>query len=54
MTDYRRQTIRKFYRLLGGIESWILRRFTPAGKLMLATIVISAVVGIDTKQSMAY
>lgn len=54
MSEYRRQTMRKIYRLLGGIESWILRRFTPAGKLVLATIVISAVVGVDTKQSMAY
>jgi len=46
--------MRKLYRLLGIIEHWVLRRFTPAGKLVLASIVISAVVGIDTKQSMAY
>lgn len=46
--------MRKLYRLFGGIEHWVLRRFTPAGKLVLASIVISAVVGIDTKQSMAY
>ena len=54
MSAYRRQATRKIYRLLGAVEYWILRRFTPAGKLVLATIVISAVVGVDTKQSMAY
>jgi len=54
LSDYRRQTMRKIYRLLGAVEYWILRRFTPAGKLVLAAIVISAVVGVDTKQSMAY
>lgn len=54
MSDYRRQAMRKIYRLLGAVEHWILRRFTPAGKLVLAAIVISAVVGVDTKQSMAY
>jgi len=46
--------MRKIYRLLGVIEHWVLRRFTPAGKLVLAAIVFSAVVGVDTKQSMAY
>jgi len=46
--------MRKIYRLMGAVEYWVLGRFTPAGKLVLAAIVISAVVGIDTKQSMAY
>jgi len=54
LTDYRRRAMRKIYRLLGGIEFWVLRRFTPAGKLVMAAIVMSAVVGVDTKQSMAY
>jgi len=46
--------MRRIYRLLGEIEYRVFRRFTPAGKLVLAAIVISAVVGVDTKQSMAY
>jgi len=54
LKGYRRKIMRKLYQLLGEIEHWVIRRFTPAGKLVLASIVISAVVGLDTKQSMAY
>jgi uncharacterized protein (DUF58 family) len=33
---------------------WIRRRFTPAGGFVLAALVASAVLGVDTTESMAY
>jgi uncharacterized protein (DUF58 family) len=35
-------------------KNWRLRRFTPAGKAVLTAVVLSAIVGLDTKQTMAY
>jgi uncharacterized protein (DUF58 family) len=42
------------FRLFHGIKSWIIRRFTKAGMLVLAGLVASAVVGLDTHQTLAY
>jgi len=41
---------RKFY----GVNQWMSRRFTPAGRLMLGALAASAVVGIDTNRTLAY
>ncbi len=54
MAGYRRKTWRQIYRFLGSVEYWLFRRFTPAGQLVLASLMVFAVVGVDTNQSMAY
>ena len=33
---------------------WIRRRFTPAGQMLLATVSLSAVFGVDTTQTLAF
>jgi len=35
-------------------RKWRTRRFTPSGKAVLAGLVLCAIVGLDTKQTMAY
>jgi hypothetical protein len=42
------------YRLMYAFKKWRTRRFTLAGKAVLAGLVLSAIVGLDTKQTMAY
>jgi uncharacterized protein (DUF58 family) len=42
------------FRLAYTIKQWVKRRFTPAGLLVLCGLIASAVVGLDTKQTMAY
>ena len=42
------------YRGMYAFKKWRLRRFTTAGKAVLAGVVLSAIVGLDTKQTMAY
>lgn len=42
------------FRILYFINRWIRRRFTKAGLLVLGGLLASAVVGIDTKQTVAY
>ena len=42
------------YRLMYAFRKWRLRRFTQVGRAALAGLVLSAVVGLDTKQTMAY
>jgi uncharacterized protein (DUF58 family) len=50
--------IRRFlylsFRVFHAIKSWIMRRFTKAGLLVLAGLIASAVVGLDTHQTLAY
>ncbi|MGD8226788.1 MAG: DUF58 domain-containing protein [Desulfobacteraceae bacterium] len=50
--------IRRFlylnFRVVHVIKSWIMKRFTKAGLLVLAGLVASAVVGLDTHQTLAY
>ncbi len=43
-------SFRRLYRL----SRWSRRRFTPAGLLVLAVLVASGVIGIDTRHTMAY
>ncbi|MBI3606457.1 MAG: DUF58 domain-containing protein [Nitrospirae bacterium] len=40
--------------LVSSLDAWIGRRFTPAGLIVLGGLVISAVLGIDTNQTVAY
>lgn len=42
------------FRIFHVVKSWIMRRFTRAGLLVLAGLVASAVVGLDTHQTLAY
>ena len=42
------------YRLMYAFRKWRMGRFTPAGKAVFAGLVLFAVVGLDTKQTMAY
>lgn len=36
------------------LQKWLFRRFTPGGMAILACIFAAAIVGLDTKQTMAY
>ncbi|MGF1590046.1 MAG: DUF58 domain-containing protein [Pleurocapsa sp.] len=36
------------------IQQWLLKRFTPAGWALLACLIAAMVIGLDTKQTMAY
>jgi uncharacterized protein (DUF58 family) len=42
------------YRGVSGLQFWILRRFTPAGLLVLGVAILAAVFGINTNQNVAY
>jgi len=42
------------FRVVYAIKHWIIGRFTVGGQLVLVGLVASAVVGIDTKQTLAY
>ena len=42
------------YRFLHAVQSWIRRRFTAGGKLVLTGLILSAVLGLDTNRTMAY
>jgi len=42
------------FRFSYGFKLWRVKRFTPAGKALLIGLVASAIVGLDTKQTMAY
>ena len=42
------------YRRAFGLAYWLSRRFTAAGKLVLACLILAAVFGTDTTQSTAY
>jgi uncharacterized protein (DUF58 family) len=44
----------RFYRGLSGLNFWLRNRFTPAGFLVLWSIIISGVVGLDTNFTIAY
>ncbi|MDJ0572281.1 MAG: DUF58 domain-containing protein [Pleurocapsa sp. MO_192.B19] len=37
-----------------GIQQWLLRRFTPGGLAILVCLVATAIISLDTKQTMAY
>lgn len=42
------------FRLVYAIKAWLARRLTVAGRFVLAAILASAVLGIDTNQTLAY
>ena len=42
------------YRLMFAFKKWRMRRFTMFGRVALAGLVFSAIVGLDTKQTMAF
>ena len=42
------------YRFMYAFRKWRMQRFTPAGKAVFAGLVLFAVIGLDTKQTMAY
>ena len=42
------------FRLLSSADYWVRRRFTPGGLLVLAALAASAVLGLDTNQTMAF
>jgi uncharacterized protein (DUF58 family) len=42
------------YRVMHAVQSWIRRRFTAGGKLVLTGLIFSAVLGVDTNLTMAY
>ena len=37
-----------------GIQQWLIRRFTTGGLAMLVCLLAAAIIGLDTKQTMAY
>ncbi len=49
-----RRALYRSFRLVHALESWIGRRFTTAGRLVLGGLAASAVVGIDTGRTVAY
>jgi Protein of unknown function DUF58 len=44
----------RLFRLMYCVRRWIIRRFTTNGLMVLLCLIISAVVGMDTNQSLAY
>ncbi|UCH23079.1 MAG: DUF58 domain-containing protein [Deltaproteobacteria bacterium] len=42
------------FRLIYVTKKWFTRRFTPGGRMILLCLAASAVVGLDTKSTMAY
>jgi len=41
-------------RAISSLRHWVVRRFTRPGLFVLASLVVSAVLGVDTNQTMAY
>ena len=44
----------RLFRLIHAFKQWLERRFTAIGKAIIGCLLISAVVGIDTRLTMAY
>jgi uncharacterized protein (DUF58 family) len=44
----------RFYRGLSGLNFWLRNRLTPAGFLVLWSIIVSGVIGLDTNFTIAY
>ena len=44
----------RLFRLLYAFKQWLDRRFTAIGKAIISCLLISAIVGIDTRLTMAY
>jgi len=50
---FRQARVRNFERVYR-LSRWFRRRFTPAGQLVLAVIIASGVIGVDTSRSLSY
>src|SRR5687767_1253896 len=46
--------LHKNYRFSSATKFWFQRKFTPAGVLMLASVLLTGGIGVDTNQAMAY
>lgn len=44
----------RFYRWLSGINFWFRERFTPAGLLALASLIVSGIIGLDGNFTIGY
>ena len=44
----------RFYRVLSWLRHWVPHRFTSAGLLVLAALLVSGAVGVDIEQSVAF
>jgi uncharacterized protein (DUF58 family) len=42
------------YRFSSGLKYWVQRKFTPAGALLLAAVMLTGGIGVDTNQAIAY
>ncbi|RPI73087.1 MAG: DUF58 domain-containing protein [Desulfobacteraceae bacterium] len=42
------------WRMIQAVRGWIGNRFTPAGRFVLAGLALSALIGLDTNQTMSY
>jgi hypothetical protein len=42
------------FRLSSGSQYWTRRRFTPAGRFVMACLIVSSVLGIDTDLTLTY
>lgn len=42
------------YRFSSGIKYWVQRKFTPAGGLLCAAVIVTGGIGVDTNQAVAY
>src|SRR5690349_2539076 len=42
------------YRRSAGVKYWFRRKFTPAGGLAIAAMILTGGVGVDTSQAVAY
>ena len=46
--------LHKNYRFSSGFKYWVQRRFTPAGTLLCAALLVAGGIGVDTNQAIAY
>lgn len=42
------------YRFSSGLKFWVRRKFTPAGFLLIAAMIVAGGIGVDTNQAIAY
>src|SRR5688572_33362677 len=42
------------YRFSSALKYWVLRKFTPAGGLLIAAVIVMGGIGVDTNQAVAY
>src|SRR4051812_35441034 len=44
----------RLYRIFSSLRYWLPRRFAPAGLAVFGALVITAMVGVDTENTVAY